>query len=259
MDKYKRDVEFGRLNDIGTFGQKIDSELDIVGNKIEEVLDVVRKVVNDDGTLKAVISAKSLTGEVSLGIGSATVWQPGQTYAANQMVFFQNAVYWCKTKHKSDTQFGTDSENWNCVIDFGPYLEQTARLANSAHIVRISENLGTLITLAEQTSKLIELSQHIDKLVELTRRLPDLDKLIDKDGNVVLKEIYNALPEIHKVNGIVEDVVKVSRIQVAVADLALIAPEVKKLSEDLEEVRTAAKAIGNLKIITNEMGKLRDA
>lgn len=256
MTKYKRDVEFGRINDVGALGQKLDSELDVIGNKIEEVLNTVRKVVDEDGSLKAVISAKSLTGEVALGIGTAADWRPGQKYVPNQMVLYQNAVYWCTAKHKSDDQFGTDAENWKVIIDFTPYLDRVARLANSAHIVRVSENIGVLLTIAEQTSKLMELSQHIDKLVELTRRLPDLDKLIDKNGNVVLKEIYDTLPDIHGVNGIADDVVKVSRIQLSVADLALIAPEIKKLAGALDEVRVAAKAIGNLKIITNEMERL---
>lgn len=256
MTNYKRDTAFSDIKDIAAMGQKLDSELDVIGNKIAEAVKRIEKIINDDGTLKAVVTAKSLTGEVSLGIGQATEWQPGKKYEANQIVLVDQAVLWSNKKHKSSDKFEQDADNWNVVVDFSPYLERAEKLANSPHVVRVGQNIGTLIGLAEQTSKILELAQHMDKLIELSKRLPDLDKFIAEDGDVVLQDVYRALPEIRRSNESAGDVTTVSRSRDEIVEVARAVSEIKKLAGALDEIRLAAKSIRNLKIIAGEMEKL---
>lgn len=253
MTKYKRDTAFSEVKDLSAMGQKLDAELDVIGNKLDEIVKKVGQIVNDDGSLKALVTAKSLTGELSLGIGAVTEWAPDRNYLPNQMVFFQDAVFWCTSKHRSNKSFPEDSGHWQKTMDFAPYIEKVAKLANSSHVARVSGNMELLVQLAEHTGRMVELSAHIGELLEVSKGLPSLTQLVAKDGNVVLQDVYAALPEIYAVHEAIEDVIKVSMARYEVVSVGNIISEIKKLVAGMDDVRVAAKAISNLKLISKGM------
>lgn len=68
MTNYKRDTAFSDIKDIATMGQKLDGELDVIGNKIAEVVKKIKKLVGalDEIRLaaKSIRNLKIIAGEM---------------------------------------------------------------------------------------------------------------------------------------------------------------------------------------------------
>jgi hypothetical protein len=254
---YQPDTNFSETRDEQLRAQKLDAELEVISNRFQELADKVGRVVREDGTLNAVITAKSLSGELTLGIGAAEEWRPGKAYAANEMAFFKNTLVWCKTAHVSSA-FEQDVGYWMVAVNFNPYIDKVAKLASNPHVTRVGANVDALMALSERTAQLIELLKYMDKLIELVNRLPDLDKLIADGGAEALREVHKALPEIRRVNESEEDIFAVSRSRGAIAEVARVAPEIRKIAKSWKDLVLAAKAIKNLKTIAGEVGKISE-
>lgn len=101
-------------------GGDLDTQLTEIKRASDETIDRLNLVQRDDGGVaNASIGTDQLKSELTgFGLTSPTSWATATSYAVNDVVFKDNAVYHCATAHTSGT-FSTDlgSGYWTLLAD----------------------------------------------------------------------------------------------------------------------------------------------
>lgn len=101
-------------------GTDLDDEFNAVKTTLDETLDNLELIQRDDGAIaNATIGQEQLKPSLLAQLGEAVVWRTSTVYAADDVVFYNNAVYLCLVGHTSGT-FLTDLDagKWEVIIDY---------------------------------------------------------------------------------------------------------------------------------------------
>jgi microcystin-dependent protein len=103
-------------------GSSLDLELNNVKGTTDEILQNLKLLQNDDGTVKnGSIGRNQLSVSLQTGFLPPTVWSPGAAYAASpaSTVFVNNKFYSCLVSHTSSSSFAADlaAGDWTLIAD----------------------------------------------------------------------------------------------------------------------------------------------
>lgn len=133
---YDRQVSFTAYEaaNPGTNFRAVDLEAEF--NAIERALDETQSrlaaIQREDGNIKnGMVSAESLSADISLGVNEATAWATATVYQIADLVWYDSALYHCDVGHTSTT-FAADSGNWRLLADFKPYIDSASTSAANA-------------------------------------------------------------------------------------------------------------------------------
>ncbi len=144
-------------------GVSLDSEFNAIKTTADAVNVNLAKIQRDDGQLKnGIVNVDALDPALSASIGTSTVWATLTSYAVDDIVIKDNAVYKCLVAHLSGT-FLTDlaAAKWVLIIDYSAAIftatsvtSQTVSIASKTFTTQANKNfpIGSSVTIVSDAN-----------------------------------------------------------------------------------------------------------
>jgi hypothetical protein len=112
-------------------GDKVDTELDSVSDKIEALVAFVKLFSRSDGHLaNGSVGLDQLAADFDIGFPAPTNWEAGVNYGAGDTIFYGQGFFSANIAHVAGTVF--DAGNWTLIVDFGAAAAAAAVSAAAA-------------------------------------------------------------------------------------------------------------------------------
>jgi len=111
-------------------GTELDAEYNAIKTTLDQTLANLSVIQRDDTALaNQSVGVPQLTADLLASLGMASYWATATAYAADDRVFYENAVYAALVAHTSAADFATDlgAGNWQVLTDFsGDQFQSTS-------------------------------------------------------------------------------------------------------------------------------------